>query len=92
MKDGKYSIDDINRFYKDRMFYFILANYISADYLVYEENYKNAYLKLSSIIECLPDSCLPEKEKEDIIRRAKTGIENIIKPEYKEKFGKEFEL
>lgn len=92
MKDGKYSVEDINRFYKDGMFYFIMASYISAEYLVEEENYKTAYLRLSSIIECLPDSCLPEKEKEENIGRAKTGIENIIKPEYKEKFGKEFEL
>lgn len=92
MKDGKYSVEDINRFYKDGMFYFIMASYISAEYLVEEENYKTAYLRLSSIIECLPDSCLPEKEKEENIRRARTGIENIIKPEYKEKFGKEFEM
>lgn len=88
MINGKYEVDDINRFYNDKMLYFIIGNYISAEYLIEEEDYITANKRLSSALECLPYSCLPEEEKNNNIERLGKCLD-LIRNEYKDKYKRE---
>ena len=88
MIGNKYEVSDINRFYNDNFLYFIIGNYISAEFLVQEDDYIIAYEKLSSMLDCLPESIIPDDEKQRNIKRLSDCL-NLIKTEYNSKFNKE---
>lgn len=88
MIGNKYEVSDINRFYNDKFLYFIIGNYISAEFLVKEDDYIIAYEKLSSMLDCLPESIIPDDEKQRNIKRLSDCL-NLIKTEYNSKFNKE---
>jgi len=88
MIGNKYEVSDINRFYNDNFLYFIIGNYISAEFLVKEDDYIIAYEKLSSMLDCLPESIIPDDEKQRNIKRLSDCL-NLIKTEYNSKFNKE---
>lgn len=88
MIGNKYEVSDINRFYNDNFLYFIIGNYISAEFLVKEDDYIIAYEKLSSMLDCLPESIIPDDEKQQNIKRLSDCL-NLIKTEYNSKFNKE---
>lgn len=88
MIGNKYEVSDINRFYNDNFLYFIIGNYISAEFLVEEDDYFIAYEKLSSMLDCLPESIIPDDEKQRNIKRLSDCL-NLIKTEYNSKFNKE---
>ena len=88
MIGNKYEVSDINRFYNDKFLYFIIGNYISAEFLVKEDDYFIAYEKLSSMLDCLPESIIPDDEKQHNIKRLSDCLD-LIKTEYNSKFNKE---
>lgn len=88
MIGNKYEVSDINRFYNDKFLYFIIGNYISAEFLVKEDDYLIAYEKLSSMLDCLPESIIPDDEKQRNIKRLSDCLD-LIKTEYNSKFNKE---
>jgi hypothetical protein len=88
MIGNKYEVNDINRFYNDKFLYFIIGNYISAEFLVKEDDYIVAYEKLSSMLDCLPESIIPDDEKQRNIKRLSDCLD-LIKTEYNSKFNKE---
>ena len=88
MIGNKYEVSDINRFYNDNFLYFIIGNYISAEFLIEEDDYIIAYEKLSSMLDCLPESIIPDDEKQRNIKRLSDCL-NLIKTEYNSKFNKE---
>jgi len=88
MIGNKYEVSDINRFYNDKFLYFIIGNYISAEFLVKEDDYIVAYEKLSSMLDCLPESIIPDDEKQRNIKRLSDCLD-LIKTEYNSKFNKE---
>lgn len=88
MIGNKYEVSDINRFYNDKFLYFIIGNYISAEFLVKEDDYIIAYEKLSSMLDCLPESIIPDDEKQRNIKRLSDCLD-LIKTEYNSKFNKE---
>lgn len=88
MIGNKYEVSDINRFYNDKFLYFIIGNYISAEFLVKEDDYIIAYEKLSSMLDCLPESIIPDDEKQRNVKRLSDCLD-LIKTEYNSKFNKE---
>lgn len=88
MIGNKYEVSDINRFYNDKFLYFIIGNYISAEFLVKEDDYLIAYEKLSSMLDCLPESIIPDDEKQRNVKRLSDCLD-LIKTEYNSKFNKE---
>jgi hypothetical protein len=88
MIGNKYEVNDINRFYNDKFLYFIIGNYISAEFLVKEDDYIVAYEKLSSMLDCLPESIIPDDEKQRNTKRLSDCLD-LIKTEYNSKFNKE---
>ena len=88
MIGNKYEVSDINRFYNDKFLYFIIGNYISAEFLVKENDYLIAYEKLSSMLDCLPESIIPDDEKQRNVKRLSDCLD-LIKTEYNSKFNKE---
>jgi hypothetical protein len=88
MIGNKYEVSDINRFYNDKFLYFIIGNYISAEFLVKEDDYIVAYEKLSSMLDCLPESIIPDDEKQRNTKRLSDCLD-LIKTEYNSKFNKE---
>jgi hypothetical protein len=53
-----------------------------------EEDYITANKRLSSALECLPHSCLPEEEKNNNIERLGKCLD-LIRNEYKDKYKRE---
>jgi len=89
-KVKKFTVEDVNRFWVDGMFYFLIGTYISADTLCNENSYKVSYQKLTDILEGLKSNeCLiPEDDRTKNIQRVEDCI-TLVQNEYREKFNKE---
>jgi len=89
-KPIRFDVHDVNRFWEDDMFYFLLGTYISADTLFKERDYKTSYQKLTDILEGLKsDECIvPEDDRIKNIHRVEDCI-TLVQNEYKDRFGKE---
>jgi hypothetical protein len=89
-KPIRFDVHDVNRFWKDDMFYFLLGTYISSDTLLKERDYKASYQKLIDLLEGLKsDECIvPIDERQKNIERVSECID-LVKNEYKDRFLKE---
>ena len=93
MKEVRFTVDDVNRFWKDNMFYFLVGKYISGDTLAEENDYKISYQKLKDILEGLKsDKCIiPEKDRQKNIKRVSECM-TLLQTEYGINFKKELVL
>lgn len=89
-KPIRFDVHDVNRFWKDDMFYLLLGTYISDDTLFKERDYKTSCQKLTDILEGLKsDECIvPDDERQKNIERVSECID-LVKNEYKDRFLKE---
>ena len=89
VKPIRFTVEDVNRFWTDGMFYFLIGTYISADTLYEENDYKVSHQKLTDILKGLKsDECLiPEDDRTKNIHRVEDCM-TLVQNEYKDIFGK----